>query len=886
MPSPNVPLPTASDSAAAWRMHYPFTSRYVNLGGLRYHYIDEGTGPVLLCVHGNPTWSFYWRHFAAALADRYRVIAVDHIGCGLSGKPLDYPYTLARHIENLTRFVDQLDLRQVTLAVHDWGGPIGFGTLLDRRARFDKAIVFNTGLFRDQQIPLRIAACRIPYLGALAIRGGNAFALAATYMATEKPERMTPAVRAGYLAPYDSWDHRIATLRFVEDIPLSPRHPTFLRLADLENRLRSLHDLPVQAIWGMRDWCFSPHFLERLTNEFLPQAEVHKFADAGHYVVEDAHERIIPLVREFIDRPRVKATASGAVAAVVQLPAQIPAPPPAVDVSGQPRINIARRLVQTAAAMPEALAVVVPKGRNEHGCRVYERITFRELDRDSDRIARGLRERGVTPGMRLALMVRPGLDFIRLTFGLFKAGAVAILIDPGMGRRSLLKCLDEAEPEGFVALPIVHSIRRWLGRRYASAKLNVTVGANSGGDCVSLVELMGGDWSGPVLADTLASDPAAIIFTTGSTGPPKGVHYRHGNFDAQVDAIRDRYDIRPGEVNLPGFPLFTLFDAAMGVTTIVPDMDPTRPARVDPPKIIEAIHDWQVTQAFGSPAIWRRIGDYCRAHQLKLPSLRRVLSAGAPVPPRVLATMLECLPQDAEMHTPYGATEALPVSSISAAEVLGETAIESALGRGTCVGRRFDSIAWQVIRVHEGPLATLSDCHLLPTGEIGELIVSGPQVTSEYFRRADATALAKIQDGSRIWHRMGDVGYLDSAGRFWFCGRLAHRVVTPTGPMYTIPCEAIFNEHPDIFRSALIGLGPLGEQRPVIIVEPQPGRFPTTRLARQRLFAELRHLAVSHAHTRTIERFLVHRSFPVDIRHNVKIFREKLTVWAGRQGGV
>lgn len=284
-----------------WRALYPFASHHFTLGSLQYHYLDEGQGEPLLLVHGNPTWSFYWRNLVLGLRDQYRVLAPDHMGCGLSDKPQPYAYTLRQHIANLVQWVDALDLSRVTLLAHDWGGAIGLGAALERPDRFARLVLFNTGAFPPPFIPLRIRVCRTPLAGALAVRGLNVFARAALRMATNKPERMTPAVKAGLLAPYDNWAHRVAIHRFVQDIPLSPRHPTWQTLADIERRLPVLADRPGLLIWGMLDWCFRPLCLEIL-QRLLPQAEAHRIEDAGHYVVEDAHERIVPLVRDFLAR--------------------------------------------------------------------------------------------------------------------------------------------------------------------------------------------------------------------------------------------------------------------------------------------------------------------------------------------------------------------------------------------------------------------------------------------------------------------------------------------------------------------------------------------------------------------------------------------------------
>ncbi len=282
-----------------WRSLYPFCSRYLALGGPRMHYVDEGAGETLLFVHGNPTWSFDWRNLIVGLRDSYRCVVVDHVGCGLSDRPQNYEYTLARRIDDLSRLVEELDLSGVTLLAHDWGGAIGLGTVLKMPERFARIVLFNTGAFPPPFVPWRIAACRMPLLGTLAVRGFNAFARAALSMATEKPERMTPEVRAGLLAPYDNWANRIAIDQFVKDIPFSPRHPTWRTLQDIESGLASLADRPISLIWGMKDWCFRPECLERFAGHW-PGAEVHRLDDCGHYVVEDAHERIVPLVRQFL----------------------------------------------------------------------------------------------------------------------------------------------------------------------------------------------------------------------------------------------------------------------------------------------------------------------------------------------------------------------------------------------------------------------------------------------------------------------------------------------------------------------------------------------------------------------------------------------------------
>jgi acyl-CoA synthetase (AMP-forming)/AMP-acid ligase II len=553
-------------------------------------------------------------------------------------------------------------------------------------------------------------------------------------------------------------------------------------------------------------------------------------------------------------------------------------------------INVGFRLSETARRDPEGVAIAMPLGRDAAGKFRYQQLTFKQLDDDSNLLAAGLHSMGVRPGTRLALLVPPSIDFISLVFAMFKAGVVTVLIDPGMGRGNLVKCLSESEPEGFVGIPLAQAIRAILRWRFPRAKYNVTIGRRWFWGGTTIANLRARKLEGFQPVATKGSDPAAIIFTTGSTGPPKGVLYRHGNFNQQVDEIRDFYQIQPGEIDLPGFPLFALFNCAMGVTTVLPEMDPTRPAKVNPRNIIDHMSDWKVTQAFGSPALWNVVGRHCEEHKIVLPTLRRVLSAGAPVPPHVLRRMKNAISPNGDVHTPYGATESLPVASIAASEVLSQTAAKSAEGAGTCVGRRFPGMEWKVICITDGPIATMDQAQVLPHGEIGELIVQGGVVTTEYVTRVDANALHKIKDGDQFWHRMGDVGYLEPVAggdersqRFWFCGRKSHRVTTERGTLFTIPCEAIFNQHERVYRSALVGVGSPGRQRPVIIAEPWPEKRPRDSQEKQRLISELTALGAKHAHTVGIKDFFLMDTLPTDIRHNAKIFREKLAVWAAKK---
>ena len=552
---------------------------------------------------------------------------------------------------------------------------------------------------------------------------------------------------------------------------------------------------------------------------------------------------------------------------------------PSTSSENSSSVNIAMRLKQMAAAFPYKKAVIAPVGRDTSGRVAYAHLTFAQLDADSDRIAAGLKTVGIRRGMRTILMVRPCLDFFSLVFGLFKAGIVPVVVDPGMGLKRMLSCLAESQPQAFIGIPLAHVLRVTHPKAFKTVHTCVTVGRRWfwGGPTLNQVRLAGeGNFT---MAKTGRNETAAILFTTGSTGPAKGVIYTHGNFDAQIQQIQDHFQIGPDEIDLPTFPLFALFDPALGMTAVIPDMDPTKPAFVNPKKIIEAVINHGVTNMFASPALLNRVGGYCQRKSIKLPPLRRVVSAGAPVHPSNIEQFSQALSEEAEIHTPYGASEAVPIISIGSREILSETAKMTEQGFGNCVGRVLSNVTVQLIKITDIPIAEWSDDLPVPQGEPGEIVVKGAHVTAAYYNRPLDNALAKIQDDNGFWHRMGDLAWMDNQGRFWFIGRKSHRIVTEKQTLFTIPCEAIFNRHPDVARSALVGIGKPGNQVPVICVEVVKGK----RINKKELKNELLELAGSQKLTRPIKQVLFHDDFPVDIRHNSKIFRENLAVWAERK---
>ena len=538
--------------------------------------------------------------------------------------------------------------------------------------------------------------------------------------------------------------------------------------------------------------------------------------------------------------------------------------------------NIAARLPELARERPDQIAIRCPGRPGPGGMARYDvQLSYAQLDARSDAIAAGLVGYGIGRGVRTVVMVRPSPEFFLLMFALFKLGAVPVLVDPGIDKRALKQCLDEAQPQAFIGIPLAHVARKLL-RWAASARTLVTVGPRLGwgGTTLAAVEAAG-QGAGPQLAATDGEEVAAILFTSGSTGVPKGVVYRHRHFIGQIELLRNAFGEVAGGVDLPTFPPFALFDPALGMTSIIPDMDPTRPAKADPRRLHDAIKRFGVDQLFGSPAVMKVLVD----HGQPLPGVKRAMSAGAPVPPDTVARVRALLPPEADFWTPYGATECLPVAVVEG-RTLEETRAATEGGAGTCVGDVVAPNLVRIIAITDAPLADWSAVQELAPGQIGEITVAGPTATDAYFNRPQATAAAKITetlaDGStRIVHRMGDVGYFDAQGRLWFCGRKTQRVETAQGPLYTEQVEPVFNTVAGVRRTALVGIGPAGAQRPVLCYELEPGVKDSPAI-----LAALRTVAGAHPPLAGIADFLCHRAFPVDIRHNAKIGREKLAVWA------
>jgi acyl-CoA synthetase (AMP-forming)/AMP-acid ligase II len=560
----------------------------------------------------------------------------------------------------------------------------------------------------------------------------------------------------------------------------------------------------------------------------------------------------------------------------------VPAPGPAdagapAGAAGRRIFNTGSLLTRAALESPDLPAVISPAFPDYRG---RSSMTLAELDRASSAVASALTEEGFDPGDRAALAVGPGPDFHVLVYALFKAGVIPVIVDPGMGIRRAVACLADARPQGLVGGARAHLLSLVFSGAFKGLRKRVTVGRPWGWGGARYAAMRERPGPPRPTAETAETDPAAILFTSGSTGPAKGVVYTHAMFRAQVESIRGAFGLKEGGTELVTFPLFGLFCPVLKITAAVADMDPVRPGNADPKKIVLSIARHGADSLFASPALLANIAAHLKARGATLPGLRTVICAGAPVRPAVVADMKSVLPPEARLYTPYGATEGMPLTAVEADEIANARGM-SEQGFGICVGRPVEGCDVRVIAVSDRPVNGFSEKDMLPQGEVGELVAQGPVVAESYFDLPQANALSMTlgPDGGP-WRRMGDTGWRDARGRVWFCGRKDQRVTAENGPLFTIPCESVFNNHPLVARSALVGIGEPGFQHPVVVIEP------AGKLSRERwkaLVRELATLAKSNPRTKGIATFLRKDSFPVDIRHNAKIGREKLALWARRE---
>ncbi|WP_040779821.1 fatty acid CoA ligase family protein [Nocardia pneumoniae] len=534
---------------------------------------------------------------------------------------------------------------------------------------------------------------------------------------------------------------------------------------------------------------------------------------------------------------------------------------------------------------PGRVAVRYAAGVDPDGLPAYRHLTYRDLDLWSDTIAERLAAAGVGTGTRTIVLVLPSPELYAIMFGLLKIGAVPVVIDPGMGVRKMLRCLRAVDAEAFIGIPQAHALRVLFPRSFRTVRTAVTVGRRWFWRGESL-RAWGRTPTGPVPPGRPATedDLLLIAFTTGSTGPAKAVRLTYGNLAATVDQVHmARGEVTP-EASLITLPLVGVLDLMLGSRCVLPPLIPSKVGATDPAHVVDAIQKFGVRTMFASPAVLIPLLEHLRAHPATLTSLESIYSGGAPVPDWCIAGLREVLHDDVKVVAGYGSTEALPMSTIESRELLDGLVDRAHRGEGTCIGRPPHRVQARIVAITDEPIPTMARAEELAgeletTRGIGELVVAGPNVSTGYHWPEQANAQGKIVDGDRIWHRTGDLAWIDEQGRIWFCGRKSQRVVTADGPMFTVQVEQVFNTVAGVARTALVGVGPRGAQRPVLCVEVKPGADPVS------VERALRAHGAQFDRTRMIADFLVHPSFPVDIRHNAKIGRERLAVWAAKRLG-
>lgn len=531
---------------------------------------------------------------------------------------------------------------------------------------------------------------------------------------------------------------------------------------------------------------------------------------------------------------------------------------------------------------PERVAVVAPAGRDARGRRRYRRHTYLELSRDVESLAPGLRELGIREGTRTVFLAPPSYEASVACLALTRVGALQIWIDPSVGLRNVGERLRRVEPEAFVGIPLAHLGRvafgwgpRWLDK--AVAVRGRFPGAHS------LEALKRAPPESPAPPAVSADDPVAIFYTTGSTGPAKPTLYLHRNLSAMYRLAHRVFGFgRDGVEELPVdmavFPAFFTIPLSAGGTMVVPPIDFARqtPGKADPAALLEVIIDTGTRSLFGSPVLLENLGRHAVASGLRAPSLRWVVGGGAPIYESMTRDLLATMGDGGEVYADYGATEVLP-----ATEMRGRDALEGAFGRtaegdGICVGAPHPGVEVRVIRIVDGPLESFDEAELLPPGEVGEIIVKAAHVSPAYFGDAENTRKHKIAAPGGFYHRVGDAGYLDESGRLWYLGRVSQRVKLASAPLFSLECEPLFDAHPEVLRSGLVGVPGVGGEVPVICVEVRGERAADET----RLRAELLELAGKHPATASIRHVLFHPKLPTDPRHDSKIERRALAEWA------
>ncbi|MFC8038073.1 alpha/beta fold hydrolase [Paenarthrobacter sp. NPDC057355] len=846
----------------------------------RWHILDNGPqlarrgltpAGTLLCVHGNPTWSYLWRTLLAAGSDAarpWRVIAVDQLDMGFSERTGTFR-RLQDRVNDLGDLTDVLGLDGPVITVgHDWGGVISLGWALAHRDKLAGVVLTNTAVHQPSgsSIPAALQLALHPAVHRWGTTTTDAF-LKVTHSLAHPPLRAD--VRMAYMAPYLDAFHRSGVGNFVADIPSDESHPSFSALHDIAEGLRELK-VPALMLWGPKDPIFSDRYLKDLV-ERLPHADVHRFEGAGHLVAED-RDIATPLFQWLAGRHE---RAGG----------------PEHDSlsSGKPREEGFRpfwdsvEVLASGTASPET--AVAEMGRDG---KISRSLSWHQLHRNILELQEGLRRSGVGSGTRVSLMVPPGVDLTVTLYACLRLGAVVVVADAGLGARGLSRAVKGATPDVVIGIEkalAAASLLGWPGRRFSVRDLPAgrrrMLRVETSLDALARQGATSADRSQPDAAD--ADAPAAVLFTSGSTGPAKGVLYTHRQLTAMRDTVGGTFNIGAGSRLVAGFAPFALLGPALGAVSVTPDMDVTAPGTLTAEALADAAAAIDATVVFAAPAALRNVvatGDALtgRAHEA-LGKVGLLLSAGAPVPEPLLVRVQKLLPH-ASLRTPYGMTEALPVTDISLEQIQAAAADAATgnclgAGNGVCVGTAVQGASLAVIPLDADGKASGSS-PVTEAAVTGEILVSAPHVKEAYDRLWITQQDSVNPPG---WHRTGDVGHFDAEGRLWVEGRLVHVITAPDAVVTPVGAEQAIEQLKSVRLAAVVGVGPGGTQAVAAVVETVPPARKAGPAAPQ-LAASIRRAALGAGVQ--VSAVLEVPAQPTDIRHNAKIDRTRLARWANR----
>ncbi len=796
------------------------------------HILDTGAGPdielTLVCVHGNPTWSYLWRNFLAQAPSNVRVIALDHLGMGYSER-LDSDRVLEQRVDDLTRLVRALEITTPIMSLaHDWGGPISLGWVEREIYSGDHdisgVILLNTAVHQPEKFnnPTIIRLARARGLLAPITEYTQGFVFGTRILSGSK---MSREVAAGFRAPYRTRESRKAIHGFVADIPFEKNHVSRGPLDQIAMKLNLLSQTPVLMCWGPNDPVFSDLYLRDLKSR-IPHAEVHRYEGASHLVSEDA-PALVSDVFSWIASPK--------------------------HPQSDPLNDADTSLVDLGARMSEQ-AIVRPNAVGLTAMNEQRSVTWRELQSQTKFSMHYLSQRGVTAGDRVAFLVPPGPLLIPLIYATWNLGAAVVLADSGLGLRGMFRALRGAHIDHVVGIP-----RAWPLMR--SLQIPGTRISTKGIDTASQREKTGAVAAEANQCEFPAEDLGAVVFTSGSTGPAKGVQYSRGHIARTVAALQSQYSLNSDDVIIAAFAPWAVFGPALGIASVLPEMNPGKPSSLTYRALNESVVRAGGTLLWASPAALTNVLSTVPEHEnADWSGIRLILSAGAPVPKSLLKRLAQLIPS-ASIRTPYGMTEALPLSEISLLEIL-----NSVEDQGVLVGKGLPGVDIRIAPWN-------APDHLTIDPEVmGEIVVRAPHMKNSYDNLAFTERTSTQFAG---WHRTGDVGHLGADGSLWIEGRKSHVIATHMGVVTPVPVEQRVESLDFVRQAACVGVGPK-DGSVVVIVYIESGQVP--KLSPLQREDQVRAVAGV-----PIAAILPVKLLPTDIRHNAKLNREEISQWANKK---